>query len=83
VNQSPDFFSKLCRGTEKECNTTFNSQSTYLLPVEGKKDKFVLMLDRWRPENAFDERVVWRPLTFEDEKPMVCGLDKLNLTVLD
>jgi hypothetical protein len=72
-----------CRGTEKQCNTTFYSQSTYLLPVEGKKDKFILMLDSWRPDNAIDGRLVWLPLTFENGNPVVRWYDKWNLTVFD
>lgn len=29
--------------------TTFHSQSTYILPVQGKKDAFIYMGDRWTP----------------------------------
>jgi beta-xylosidase len=72
-----------CRGTEEQCNTTFNSQSTYLLPVEGKKDKYILMLDSWRPDNAIDGRMVWLPLSFEDGKPVVRWHEKWNLSVFD
>ena len=68
-----------CRGTEEQCNITFDSQSTYILPVEGKKDQFILMSDRWRPKNAIDGRYIWLPITFEDEKPVIRWHDAWNL----
>lgn len=55
-----------CRGSEAEIATTFESQSTYVLPVPGG---FVYMGDRWRPENAIDGRYVWLPIDFEDGLP--------------
>lgn len=35
---------------------TYRSQSTYVLPVAGKKDAFIYMGDRWTPDNAIDGR---------------------------
>jgi len=60
-----------CRGSEEEVNTTFHSQSTYILPVQGKEDAFIYMGDRWMPENAIDGRYVWLPIEFENEKPIL------------
>lgn len=58
-----------CRGNEVENNTTFWSQSTFVLPVYGKKDAFIFVADRWRPENPIDGRYVWLPIQFENEIP--------------
>lgn len=59
------------RGTETEKETTFKSQSTYILPVLGKTDAFIFMADRWRPKNPIDGRYIWLPIEFEDGKPVL------------
>ena len=48
--------------------TTFHSQSTYILPIEGKKDQFIYLGDRWTPENAIDGRYIWLPIQFKDDR---------------
>jgi hypothetical protein len=46
---------------------TFGGQSTYILPVQGKKDAFIAMFDIWKPKNAVDGRYVWLPMVFTEE----------------
>ncbi len=58
---------------------TFHSQSTYILPVEGKKDAFIFMADRWNPKNAIDGRYVWLPIQFEGDKPILKLMDSWDL----
>jgi len=53
-----------CRGTPEQMARTFDAQSTYILPVQGKSNAFVFMADRWNPTNAIDGRYVWLPLQF-------------------
>ena len=53
-------------GSEKEKATTFESQSTYIIPVIGKKDAYIFVADRWRPKNPIDGRYVWLPVLFND-----------------
>ncbi|WP_162055102.1 glycoside hydrolase family 43 protein [Pontibacter pamirensis] len=67
------------RGTEEQKSTTFESQSTFILPVQGKKDTFIFMADRWRPKNPIDGRYIWLPLTFEDGKPVLKWQDEWTL----
>ncbi len=55
-----------CRGTDEEKATTFHSQSTFLLPVQGRKDAWIFMADRWNPKNAIDGRYVWLPVLFDE-----------------
>jgi hypothetical protein len=69
-----------CRGTEEEVNTTFWSQSTFVIPVQGLQDAFIFMADRWRPDNAIDGRYVWLPVQWEDGKPIIKWLDKWDLS---
>jgi len=65
----------------KDSETTFHSQSTYVLPVAGKKNAFVFMADRWAPKNAIDGRYVWLPITFKGDKIQIEWLDKWGLNV--
>ncbi|QOY87508.1 glycoside hydrolase family 43 protein [Paludibaculum fermentans] len=49
-----------------EAETTFRSQSTYVLPAPGKrKDAFIFMADRWNPEKLQDSRYVWLPFVVQ------------------
>lgn len=58
-----------CVGEGK--NTTFRSQSTFVLPLPGKPDTFIYLGDRWNPKNLRDSRYVWLPLRFEGDKPVL------------
>lgn len=60
-----------CAGPQAEL--TFGGQSTYVFPVQGKKDAYVAMFDRWRPENLADSRYVWLPVEFKED-----GVPALN-----
>ena len=51
-----------CEGPDAEL--TFHAQSTYVLQVQGKKDAYIFMADRWNPDNAIDGRYVWLPVIF-------------------
>lgn len=58
-----------CVGKDKDI--TFDSQSTYVLPVEGKPGAFIFMADRWNPQNAIDGRYIWLPVQWIDNKPVI------------
>ncbi|WP_321317790.1 glycoside hydrolase family 43 protein [Labilibaculum sp.] len=58
-----------CRGEGAEF--TFESQSTYVLPVSGEKSTFIFMADRWTPQCHVDGRYVWLPIKFENSKPLI------------
>lgn len=57
-------------------NTTFHSQSSYVLQVG---DKYIYMGDRWRPEDAIDGRYIWLPLEFDGEAPKLRWADSWSL----
>lgn len=63
--------------------TTFHSQSTYILNVQGKNDAFIFMADRWKPENPIDGRYVWLPVYFENDKIHLKWTDKWDLSVFN
>ena len=69
------------RGTEAQNKTTFWSQSTYIIPVMGKKNAFIYMGDRWTPKNAIDGRYIWLPILFEDGKPILRWFDQWDLSI--
>lgn len=60
-----EYIGNPCNGDDKDL--TFHSQSTYILPVQGKKDAFIFMADRWNPENAIDGRYIWLPILFDEK----------------
>jgi beta-xylosidase len=72
-----------CVGSEAEKANTFESQSTYVLPVAGHPDTFIFMADRWRPENAIDGRYIWLPIQFRaDGTPFLEWRDKWKLEAI-
>jgi beta-xylosidase len=68
-----------CRGDEKQIVTTFESQSTFILPVADKDDAYIFMADRWRPANAIDGRYIWLPVQFENDLPFLEWKDRWDL----
>ena len=54
-----------CFGADS--TTSFFSQSTFILPVQGKKDKFIYIGDRWNPHNPIDGRYIWLPVELKDK----------------
>ena len=70
-------------GSDIEKKTTFYSQSTFVLPVEGKKDTYIFMADRWRPKNAIDGRYIWLPIELKGNEPIVQWYDTWVLSRLD
>jgi len=76
-----------CTGVNPENNLgpekTFGGQSTYVLPVPGKKDAFVAMFDMWRPRNPIDGRYLWLPIEFTERGPSIAWQTSWNLTLFD
>ena len=62
----------------QNADTTFRSQSTYVLQVSG--GKFVFMADLWKQWNLPDSRYVWLPLEFSQTgKPVLRWRDHWSL----
>jgi len=77
-----EYLGNPCIGERKDI--TFDAQSTYILPVKGKKDAYIFMADRWRPKNPIDGRYVWLPIQFNDKgHPYLEWFDKWNLDFFD
>ncbi|SFU56159.1 Glycosyl hydrolases family 43 [Pustulibacterium marinum] len=67
----------------KDANITFDSQSTYVFPVEGKKDAFIFMADQWRPQNHIDGRYLWLPVKVVNGQPVLQFYRNWNLNVFE
>ncbi|SMD43270.1 Beta-xylosidase [Aquiflexum balticum DSM 16537] len=67
----------------KESEITFNSQGTFVLPVQGKKNAYIFVADRWNPANPIDGRYVWLPISFEGERPILRWKDTWDLEIFD
>jgi hypothetical protein len=72
-----------CFGTNEQTATTFNAQSTFILPVQGRADAFIFMADRWNPRNAIAGRYVWLPIEFKHGVPTISWHDEWDLSVFD
>jgi hypothetical protein len=70
-----------CLGPGEAVTNTFNSQSTFILPVPGQPDAFIFMADRWNPLNAIDGRYVWLPVEFRHGVPTLSWRDEWDLSV--
>jgi hypothetical protein len=70
-----------CRGDGAEL--TFGAQSTYVLPVEGKPNAFILIADRWAPKNAIDGRYVWLPIEIQGDAYTIPWRASWDLSVFD
>ncbi len=55
-----------CRG--KDADKTFYGQSTFVIPVDGGDDGYIMMFDRWKKNNLIDSRYIWLPIVFEGNK---------------
>ena len=43
--------------------TTFDSQSTFVLPLDSENGKYMYLGDRWVPSDLANSRYIWLPLT--------------------
>lgn len=72
-NQAKYAYAKSIRGpwsalTEIADATTYHSQSTYILPVTGKKTTSYLYVgDRWDAKHYFNSTYIFLPLTFKND----------------
>jgi hypothetical protein len=72
-----------CLGPGTQITNTFESQSTFVLPVQGKTGAFIFMADRWRPKNAIDGRYIWLPVEFRHGVPTISWHDQWDLSFFE
>lgn len=54
-----------CSG--KDADITFYGQSTNVLKVEGKKDAYIAMFDKWNKTDLINSRYIWLPIKFKSD----------------
>ena len=67
----------------KEKHLSFHSQSTYVLPVEGRDDAYIYWGDRWTPDNLIDSRYIMLPIQWNDNLPEIHWLDNWDLSAFE
>jgi hypothetical protein len=66
-----------CSG--KDADITFYGQSTHVLKVEGKKDAYIAMFDKWNKTDLINSRYIWLPIKFNGDSIDIAWLEKWNL----
>lgn len=59
---------------------TFGGQATYIISVDGIKDGYIAFFDINKPEHPFDNRYVWLPIKFVNDKMTIKWQDSWNLS---
>lgn len=54
-----------CTGPDSE--KTFYGQSTYVIPVQGKKNAYIACFDMWKKTDLADSRYIWLPVMIDSE----------------
>jgi beta-galactosidase len=70
-----------CRGPKAE--TTFDGQSTFVLPVSGRTDAFIFMADRWNPSDLKNSGHIWLPIALNNGQVLINWRSEWNLGWFD
>lgn len=63
----------------KDSDITFNSQGTFVVPVQDKPDTYIFMADRWNKTDLKNSLYVWLPITFNGNKVTISWKKKWRL----
>lgn len=69
--------------TDKGKDNTYQSQSAYVFPVQGRDKCFVYMGDRWNSSNVGSSKYVWLPVSVRSGYPAVRWYDSWDMSVFD
>jgi hypothetical protein len=70
-----------CVGPKAE--TTFDGQSTFVLPVPGKPGAFIFTADRWLPRDLKDSGHIWLPIQLKAGQLTIPWLEQWDLSWFD
>ena len=54
--------------TGPDADKTFYGQSTYVIPVQGKKNAYIACFDMWKKKDLQDSRYIWLPMIWNEDK---------------
>ena len=57
----------------KDAHITYYGQSTYVIPVNAKKNKFIFMADKWNEHDLESSTYIWKPLYVTPDHKVVIG----------
>jgi hypothetical protein len=70
-----------CKG--EDAQLTFHSQSTFILPVQGKENAFYIYGRPLETSEPYRRRYIWLPILFENGLPVLKWFDKWDLGIFD
>ena len=75
---------KIGNPAKNDTGRMFNTQVTYVLPVDAEAGKFIYMGDRWNGDNLTDSRTIWLPIQMNTNNTLsVLGEKNWTLDRLD
>ena len=75
---------KIGNPAKNDTGKMFNTQVTYVLPVDAENGKFIYMADRWNGSNLTDSRTIWLPIKMNTDSTLsVLGEKNWTLDRLD
>lgn len=75
---------KIGNPAKNDTGKMFNTQVTYVLPVDAENGKFIYMADRWNGSNLTDSRTIWLPIQMNTDSTLsVLGEKNWTLDRLD
>lgn len=66
-----------CSGPKSE--TSFDGQSSFVLPMQGKSNTHIFMADRWNPQDLGDSRYLWLPLQVKGDSVRIQWQDEWKI----
>lgn len=51
----------------EDADKTFYGQSTHVLPIQGKKDAYIAMFDKWNKTDLINSTYIWLPIRFGED----------------
>ncbi len=55
----------------EDADKTFYGQSTFILPIQGYKDAYMAMFDKWNKTDLINSTYIWLPIEFDDKGGMI------------
>ena len=75
---------KIGNPAKNDTGKMFNTQVTYVLPMDAENGKFIYMADRWNGSNLTDSRTIWLPIQMNTDSTLsVLGEKNWTLNRLD
>lgn len=66
-----------CSG--KDADITFYGQSTHVLKIEGRKDAYMAMFDKWNKTDLINSRYIWLPIEFKGDSIDIAWREQWNV----